>query len=347
VTSDPVSRYLSERGARFDRKNRLRIMNSSEVLDTALRIYQRLGLTFLRLTAAPALLCLASIGFIQCFVLPELFLTNANASGGQMIEDVSGALATGIFVGGPLFLLGLAYSSTMVVSLVSDYMIGATPDPDAAASAARSMLPRLFLVNLKEFCLATSGIVVSACWMAFGGYLTSVTRQTDAVAGVVAGTGLIGLAGGGLLFLYVIARDALAAPVAVLEDAGPRIASKRSRELIRKQAYHPVGTGTIWSLYLLLAFIAAVLMSGTWLFAQILSLTDRLSALLSFLPAEQVFIRAFELIPTFLVIWTLTPVWATVITIVYYERKIRLEGFDIDLLASEITRSNRALGAER
>jgi hypothetical protein len=57
-------------------------------------------------------------------------------------------------------------------------------------------------------------------------------------------------------------------------------------------------------------------------------------------------LRAFDLIPPFLIIWTLLPVWASVITIVYYERKIRLEGYDIDVLASEISRSSRALSPE-
>jgi len=344
VTSDPVSRYLSQRGAKFDRRNRLRIMNSSEVLDTALRIYQRLGLTFLRLTVAPALLCLASAGFIQNFVLPGLFTTKSGGGAGQLIADVAGALATGVFVGGPLFLLGLSYSSSMVVSLVSDHMIGRIPDTEAAAEKARSVLPRLFLVNLKELCLSISGIVLSTAFMAFGGYLASVTEQTDAIAGVVSVIGLVGLLAGGIVFLYIIARDALAAPVAVLEAASPGLASKRSRELLKKHGYHPSGTGTIWSLYGLLLFIAAVLSSGIYVFAGIFNLEERLGGLLSFVPAEQLFLKAFGLLPSFIVIWTLIPIWATVITIVYYERKIRLEGFDIDILATEIQRSNREIG---
>src|ERR1700735_1411383 len=108
VTSDPVFRYLSQRGAKFDRKNRMRIMNSSEVLDMALRIYQRLGLTFLRLTVVPALLCLASIGFVQNYVLPGLFMTKNNGAPGQVLADVAGALGMAVFVGGPLFLLGVS-----------------------------------------------------------------------------------------------------------------------------------------------------------------------------------------------------------------------------------------------
>ena len=321
-------------------------MDTSEVLDTALRIYQRFGLTFLRLTVAPALLCLASVGFVQTYVLPGLFLTKNGGAPTQVIADVAIALATAVFVGGPLFLLGMSYSSSIVVQIVSDYMVGKTPDPEAAAEAARAVLPRLFLVNLKELCLSVSGIVVSTAVMAFGGYLTSVTANTDAAAGAVAFVGVLGLCAGGIIFLYIVACDSLAAPIAVLEGVGPREASRRSRELLKKFGYHPAGTGTIWSVYCLLGFMAAVLSTGIVVCAEILSLSERLASLLAFLPAEQVFLRAFNLLPSFFVIWTLMPVWASVITIVYYERKIRLEGFDIDVLASDIARGNRALSTE-
>ena len=342
MTSDPGSRYLSQRGAKFDRKNRLRVMSSSEVLDTAMRIYQRHGLTFLRLTVVPALLCLAATGFVQNFVLPGLFTTKANSGPGEMVAEVAGALATAIFVGGPLFLLGISYSSATIVSLVSDSMLSQPSDEAKAVSGATHALPRLFLVNLKELCLSVSGLVLSTAVMASGGYLAQVTQQTDAIAGVVSALGVFGLFGGGLIFLYIIANHALSVPVAVLEKAGPRLASKRSKLLIKKLGYHPSGTGTIWALYGLLAFMSLVLSAGIYFFFEILDLNERLSSALSSFPGGMLFVRAFELLPSFFVIWTLLPVWATVITIVYYERRIRLEGFDIDVLTSEIARRNRA-----
>ncbi len=336
MTSDPIARYLSQRGAKFNRKNRLRIMSSSEVLDTALRVYQRLGLSFLRMTVAPALLCLASVGFVQNYVLPGLFLTKSNGSPLELVGDVSGALGMAVFVGGPLFLLGISYSSTLVVHLVSAYMTGRTPDPEQAAISARGLLPRMFVVSLKELCMATAGIVASTAIMGLGGYMSSVTPDSNAGAGIVAAVGVFGMLVGILWFLYVLACDALVAPIAVIEGLGARQAGKRSRELLKRAGYHPAGTGTIWSLYFLLAFISAVLSAGIYSFSEILNLPQRLAGLLSFIPGEQLFQRAFDLIPSFIVIWTLAPVWATVITIVYYERKIRLEGFDIDVLAAEI-----------
>ena len=336
MTTDPVARYLSNRGAKYDRKNRLRIMNSGEVLDTALRIYQRIGLSFLRITIAPALLCLASVGFVQSYVLPGLFLTNSKGTAFELLADVSGALGMAVFVGGPLFLLGISYTSTLVVHMVSSYMTGGSPDPEEAAAVARTLLPRMFAVSVKELLMSIVGILISTGVMGLGGYLATVTPDSDTGAGFVAAIGILGMVVGVIWFLYILACDALVAPIAVIEGLGARQAARRSRQLLKRAGYHPAGAGTIWALYFLLAFITFVLTLGIVGFSELLNLPQRLAGLLSFIPEEQVFQTAFALIPSFIVIWTLAPVWATVITIVYYERKIRLEGFDIDVLAAEI-----------
>ncbi|MDR3687857.1 MAG: hypothetical protein P4L46_00660 [Fimbriimonas sp.] len=341
VTSDPVARYLTQRGAKYDRKNRMRPMSTGEMLDTALRIYQRLGLTFLRMTVPAALLCLAAVGFVQNYVAPDLFTTQGSGSGADVIGEVAAALAMAVFMGGPLLLLGWSYSSSLIVHLVSDYLLGNNPDPDAASQTARAVLPRLFVVNLKELVLSVSGIVVSTLIMGVGGVIAKTSPDTDATAGVVTAIGVLAILPGIFAFLYFAAHDALAAPVAVIEGARSREASKRSRALLKRSGYHLGGTGTIWALYLLLTVIALVLEWGIYAFVLLLGIRDHLAALLSFLPGEALFLQAFDLAPSFLVIWTLVPVWASVVTIVYYERRVRLEGFDIDVLASEITDENR------
>lgn len=249
-----------------------------------------------------------------------------------------------VFVGGPLFLLGISYSSTLVVHLVSAYMTGKDSDPDEAAISARGLLPRMFLVSLKELCMSMAGVVASTAIMGLGGYMSSVTPDTSAGAGIVAAIGVLGMLVGVFWFLYILACDALVAPIAVIEGVSARQAAKRSRQLLKRAGYHPAGTGTIWSLYFLLAFISMVLSAGIYAFSEFLNLPQRLAGILSFIPGEQLFQRAFDLIPSFIVIWTLAPVWATVITIIYYERKIRLEGFDIDVLAAEIPVTRPQIG---
>ena len=51
--------------------------------------------------------------------------------------------------------------------------------------------------------------------------------------------------------------------------------------------------------------------------------------------------QGFDLLPGFAVIWLTVPVWCTTCTLLFYERRIRLEGYDIDALAKEIWRADR------
>ena len=336
MTSDPVARYLSRRGAKLDRKNRLRVMKSSEVLDTALRVYQRMGLLFLRLSLVPALFCLASIAFVDTYIVPNIFTTSAKGGAEKMMGEFAGTISMGLFVGGPLFLLGLSYSTAIVVRLVSSYMLGEPADPDYAVQQATQALPKLFLLNLRELLTSLSGILVSTAIIGVGGYRSQTTDASDASAGVLVAVGFLGMLGGVMLFLYFIAWDSLSVPAAILEHLKANAAAKRSRQLLKRSGYHPSGTGTIWALYFMLVILMLVLDIGLYASFELLSINEHVSNFFGQAAVGTLFLKALDLIPPFLTIWTLIPVWASVITIVYYERKIRLEGFDIDVLASEI-----------
>jgi hypothetical protein len=43
-----------------------------------------------------------------------------------------------------------------------------------------------------------------------------------------------------------------------------------------------------------------------------------------------------DLLPAYLMVWTLVPIWATAVTIIYFERRTRREGYDIDVLATRV-----------
>src|SRR5438477_11424961 len=68
----------------------------------------------------------------------------------------------------------------------------------------------LFRSNLREILIACSGIVVSLGLLALAAYISSVTDETDATAGVVVLVAWMGFVVGGLFFLGVVIRHALA-----------------------------------------------------------------------------------------------------------------------------------------
>jgi len=317
-------------------------MTSSELVDAALRIYQRLGVTFLRLTVLPAVFCTAGFAFVTQYVLPQLYVSQQGASTAAQIEETITTLGLAVFVGGPLFLTGLAYGGAIVVRLVSDWMLGVPPDPKAAQRVARESLGRLFLVNLRVMLLASSGILTSGLVMGLGGWLASQTRDDNVTAGLVAGLGVIGLLASFVLFLGIVSRHALSLPVAVIEGVRAKDAGRRSVRLLKNHGIHLAGTMTVWSVYFLVGFVALVLVGGFAFFNVFLSLSLNLSKLFAGSLLQPLMDQALSMLPLYLVVWTLAPVWATAMTILYYDRRIRLEGYDIESLAAEIPQNYRA-----
>lgn len=341
VTSDPVARYLSQRATRARVGSRLRPMTSMEIIDAALRIYQQLGLSFLRLSVVPALLCLSSIAFVLEYVIPGLFYSQDSGNFLVHVGNVLLAMALAVFVGGPLFLAGLSYTSCLVVGMVSDYTVGNAVDAAAAREAAIKAMPRLFRVTMRELMIAFVWILPGTAITLYGIYLTSHTDQRSPVAGIAAMMGLLAIGAGGIVSLTVLANDAVAPPVAVLENLGASQAGKRARSLMKRAPMHGNGSSAVYGLYATIAFIGFAMWIGLSFSLSLLHVDDLLKHTLFGLPFGVVLRTALALVPSFFALWTIIPLWAIAVTLIYFDRRIRLEGFDIEILARNLARSSR------
>lgn len=341
MTSDPIARFLSQRAAKFDRRTRLRTMDSHQIVDTGLRVYQILGWTFLKLTTLPSLLCLASLAFATEFILPSMFVTQDAGNRAVQMGEVATALAMGLFIGGPLLLIGLSYSTALVAQLVSDYMVGNVPSPDAARQTARKMLPTIFKVNIRVLLLSSSGLLLSIGLLMLSSYLDQATSQESASSGLVFGIGILGICAGGIVLLVVIAREALSTPAAVLEGLKARDAGRRSHELLKATPFIPSGYNTVASLYVVIAIVSAIMIGGLYGSLSLIDYQQNAESVITSLPLGPLILKAAELLPLYLFVWTMIPVWAVSVTIIYYERRVRKEGYDIEALAGDVWRTDR------
>jgi hypothetical protein len=326
----------------MDRRNRLRAMQSSEVIDTAIRVYQILGWTFLKITIVPTLFCVAAVAFFLRYVWPSYFITQSPTSNAQQMAEVATTTGLALFVAAPLFIIGVSYTSVIVTHLVSDYMVGNAPSAEAAEAKGRQLMGKLFLLNLRETLLASGGILVSLGLLALSSYIASVTSENDAAAALVLIVAWIGLVVGVVFFFYIISKHALAPAILTLENTTVRAASKRSSVLLKSYGFHGSGGGTVWLLYALLLVLWLLVGVGISQSLELFGFPQNMRGLISALPFAPVILEALLLLPTFLVIWTLTPVWAATTTIIYYDRRIRLEGYDIEALAEDVWRADRS-----
>lgn len=341
MTSDPIVRYLTQRTSKMDRRNRLRIMSGSEIIDVAIRVYQVLGWTFLKLTIVPSLFCLASVAFFLRYVWPSYFVTKYPGSESAQLVEMASTTGLALFVAAPLFVLGVSYTSVVVTQLVSDYMVGNVPSPAAAEAKGRTLLVKLFWLNLREILLASSGFLGSLGLLALASYVSSITSESDSAAALILVLATIGFVGALIIFLVVVTRHALAPAILTLEGSSVRDAAQRSSGLLKPYSFHPSGAGVIWNLYCLLMLLVVLVGGGIALSLSLLDVPDFLRSQAAGLPFAPFVGEALDLLPTFLVLWTLTPVWATATTIIYYDRRIRLEGYDIEALAEDVWRTDR------
>lgn len=339
MTSDPVERYLV-RASRVGRRSRLRPLKESEVLDLAGSVYQTLGWTIIRASAIPALLSLGGFAFLLYYVMPGFFWTDKATRGSDQVKEAALNFLLGIVVAGPLILIGMSLVCALVAPLVSDFMLGNVPNIASAEEAQKKSAARLAIVSLWESLLSTSGALIGGMLLMLSWYLSATVGPSLPAAGLVLIIGCIALAVGSLVPLYIASVHALVGPIVVLENVGAVQAARRSKQLMRASRYHSNGYGSIWLQYLLLGFIALILILGSYTAVAIIGVSDWMKSLGPG-PLRPILETALELAPVFVTLWIVIPVWAVNSTIVYLERRVRLEGYDIEALASDVWRSDR------
>ncbi|MBX3118745.1 MAG: hypothetical protein KF784_06740 [Fimbriimonadaceae bacterium] len=307
----------------------------------AMRVYQNLGRNILQMTAVSTLFCLAAFAFVFFYALPGLTTTQAGDNINAQVGEAFVTLLMAVGIGAPLLVFGVTYSSLVIVQLVSDFMLGNIPNAQTIRETARRILPRMFGVVFFETILCFGALILSGLFMMMSAMVATNTEESNLTAGFISLLTIFALIIGLLALPFVAGRHALTIPIAVMEGLSPWKASKRSVQLMKGSAYVPSGYNTILPLYILMSFLLLILFLGYSALASLVPAGE------AFLNAEAgsavgaVFSQATGLIPLYLALWTLIPVWCTTTTVLYYERRIRWEGFDIEALAQDVWRADR------
>ena len=310
-------------------------------MDASVGAYQLLGSTILKLTAVPTLLCMASFAFVTGYILPMLGTTGNSSSISTQLGEVVVAIALAIGVGGPLFFIGASYSAVLITSLISDYMIGNVPNPQVAARSARRLLPRISLLSLRATLVSGTGFLISVGMLMLSAYLSATQAESPELSGAVGLLAVMGLWVGVVLFPIILTRYALAVPIMVLERVGSGQAVKRSVALSKSSPFFPSAFSNILGLEFLIFCLWIFIWQGVSTISSGFGLKDWLKNATSGTPLYDLSTVAMDLLPWFLVLWVVIPVWCVTTTILYYERRTRLEGYDIEALAQDVWRADK------
>lgn len=309
-------------------------------------VFQSIGKHLLRTTVAGALLLQCTMAYVFNFVLPEFFGGNSSRNFEQQLLAASFSLAIAIFAGIPLALAGLSMTSAVVSQATYDFVVGSVPDDRVAYRRAFASAPVLFLVVLRVTLLASLGLVIAGGLMLAGGVITSRTGSSDLSGGLFIVVGFFAAFFGGLWFLWCLGSHALCPPIAMIEGGKFGQVLKRSRDLMRTRPIHGSGHGGFWTLAIVIFVVWQSFSFGCHAMVELLGTRAWLEGQLGNWTYAQAVLTAHDMFPDFVVTWTLIPFGAVAMTLLYIDRRVKLEGFDITLLARDAGRLQREVRFE-
>lgn len=332
---DPLTLH-QERLNSVDRRQWLHPMTSGEIMEGAARFYQKTARHILPRTALPTALCYIALTFILTFLLPNFYALNG---GEQLVDDatrVFAATAITLFVAIPLFVYGLGVSSAIAIQQVSPFITG-----DRLSESDNPPLNRL--PNPWQFTLFLSLIgaeSLSPVLITAGLFLLGAAIQAGAPDSIV--PGLIAVLGSIMAFLaflltpYLILRNFICPVVYTLETHSIKSAYKRGKYLSRShnQVSSSVEIGIF--LFIISLFIVLGLYAGISMLTSLILESGPVQSMVSGVIWGDLVTSAISMIPGYVVLWFVVPFWASAATLTYYDRRIRLEAFDIRTLAQDV-----------
>lgn len=319
----------------------MRPLESGQLMDLSLALYRAIGVELLKLSFVPALLCHLVIVFMLQFLLPNLGTTRSVDPSQQAFEVVT-ALVMIALVGLPALFISLAYSAGATCHAAFSYLLGRKLDLWEAETAAREGLWNLGLGYLRAFLPIVALLCVSALLL----FWSSTLPSEGLWAGFVAIIAIVAITGGILIVPFESTRYALLPCVCVLERLRGKGAVNRARALLQKSEFHPAGYATFlhaWAFVVLTAMILSV--TGEIIFS-LLGDQELTKGLITDPTIATALGEAVSQIPMFVALWLILPVWGATCAIVYLDRRIRLEGFDIEVLSNDAQDAGRKVRFE-
>jgi hypothetical protein len=241
----------------------------------------------------------------------------------------------------PIFLIGVSWITAIITSLASDWILDRVPNGPAASARALQLLPRMTAAMTREAFVCLGACLISLLLL----FVSQLIPDTDsnAYSGAIAAVAVIGLIIGGLIALFVFVVHALVPSIIVVEGLKSGPAAKRSRMLLSSVDAKRQNPGQASLIYLGLVTLFSLFGTvAAWSAVEgLASVSEGLKNWMAGTVLNVLATATWELVPVFLVLWLVLPIWALGTVATYYATRVRVEGYDIDLLAAEVAQQDK------
>ena len=318
-----------------DRRRLLQPRTAHQMIDFSTRIYHKLAWPILRLTFPSMALLYAGLVFFQGFVLPGLMTTSAPDNIRVQFTELMLTYMVALFVALPIVVIALGHSVGLATRLISKYVAEQKIDFEDAIVGARK--GAITMVGLLLQIFLRSGVVL----MVAGGLLmvSAYCEQaglTSGIGDVAAVFAVLGLVSSVFMVPIVMSTLALAPAIAAIEGVGPKTAMRRSKALMKKSRHIPSGYDTLVNLWVVSGFVAFLLWLGFYSAFAMVGAAGFVQDLAGRSVFWAIVGETIMTFPTFAAIWVLVPFMTCCVTVLYYDRRVRLEALDIETMAHDV-----------
>jgi hypothetical protein len=291
----------------------LRPMEFGEVLDGAISLFRRHFGLFFKLSLTVMWLPIA----VALYWRLRYFNFDGAQAPDQAIAAIQSQIVPVVIWGFVLFVAyecGFLLLTAGSIRVISDSLLGREPQFGEALALGASKIVPLFLVGLGK------GLLIGLVAL-LGGIVVALVAAAGKVAGVGMAALLIflGLIGVFWLLLFIASGYIVTTPVVVLESLSSAFdAFGRSWELTRGVKFRMLGLGVVS--FLIASVLPAIVMQAVG------------ALVLELIPGAQM---AWAIVPSIVSVM-MAPIIPCILTLAYYDRRVRREGFDLQLLSEQL-----------
>ncbi len=284
----------------------------------------------------PVFLCVTAQTFVQVFVISPFFLTKSPDDITKQLAEVATRVGLGAVVAAPLFVIGFAWVFTIMANIAQAWSAGVDVDVADLSNRVRASTPKVAIACIRNFFISNIGLFLGLIFLGLSA--TPVNRDGDVLPVLAILSFFVGF----LWCAWAGINHSLSPAIVAIEGLSPSEASKRSKELLkgRNRADNP--TSVISNGFIVLMFCNWAIMTAIGAAFEYLDVDGWIRHFMVGSFYNQIVEIAVRSAPTFIVFVFLMPFWCLLVSIVYYNCRVKFEGYDIDLLAKEALQSGKA-----
>lgn len=310
-------------------------MSTGDVIDRSVRLYRRNFIPLVLIVSVPTLLgYFASVTFLIGYT--QLIGNVENPTANPM-EGASLALMMVGMLGYPIWFFVLLFTVSGLSRVVSDHiMLGEPVTFRKCFSAAKKRFGDIFVMGLLSLVVIVTlyflfifVVLIAALVMGLVTGVVAAAQMPPWVVGtIVTIIVLLVLAVGIFILLYVLARVVFMPQIVMIEGYKAGHAIGRAMKLGGGN-WHRVGAIMLFIYFISSSLFFAFLVPA----GIILYFFDLLSQEFFLSPAWNVIYTSFSQVSNLLVL----PLWVVSFTLLYFDNRVRKEGYDLELLAREVS----------